>query len=334
MTEPHADRLQSTLTETPAAPASADRDALFERIVLANDQLRVEIIPALCKISSLQTVPEGHELLQQPLRPYAPRTATMPFDQGDASGWDECLPAVSQCEVATAAGTVTVPDHGDFWRVPAEASLKGNEVTLEADGISLPLHFGRTLRLEGQRLTVDYRVRNTSVYDVPFAWSAHPLFTIEAGDRVVLPQGQHKLQVEGSGHNRLGPAGSTHVWPLAALGDGGTTDLSIAGEISDDIGDKLYTAAPAEGWCAIDRVRLGRRITVNFDPEALPWLGLWLCYGGWPEGASARQYAVALEPCTAPVDSLAAAMAKGWARTLPPQGSAQWSIQIDVTVVS
>lgn len=310
-------------------------DPSFERVVLANHQLRVEILPRLGgKISSIRTQPEQHELLQQPLRPYAERTATMAFDQGDASGWDECLPSVAQCEVQTPSGTITVPDHGDFWRVPVRARQQGNRVELESDGISLPLHFSRTLCLEGPCLSVEYRVRNTSDVRVPYAWSAHPLFAVEAGDRIVLPASAGEFVVEGSGHQRLGSAGSKHVWPRVTLNDGGKANLSIAGKISDDVGDKIYMAAPTEGWCAIDRVRLARRITVRFAPETLPWLGLWLCYGGWPEADGERQYAVALEPCTAPVDSLAVALAKGWARTLAPSASAEWRIQFELTVVS
>ena len=84
----------------------------------------------------------------------------------------------------------------------------------------------------------------------------------------------------------------------------------MAGNVSDNIGDKIYAAAPPEGWCAIERRSAGLRVQVEFDPSLSPFLGLWLCYGGWPEGHPKRQYCVALEPCTAPVDSLATAMAR------------------------
>ena len=50
-------------------------------------------------------------------RAVSARTRTMSFDQGDASGWDECLPSVAACTVKTQGGVARIPDHGDLWRV-------------------------------------------------------------------------------------------------------------------------------------------------------------------------------------------------------------------------
>jgi hypothetical protein len=65
-----------------------------------------------------------------------------------------------------------------------------------------------------------------------------------------------------------------------------------------------------------------------------PFLGLWLCYGGWPECHAQRQHCVAFEPCTAPVDSLATAIAAGWAKTLAPGQCDFWWMRIVTAVVS
>ena len=87
-----------------------------ENILMQAGNCSVTIFPELGgKIASIRV--NSRELLQAPLAPYAPRTQTMAFDEGDASGWDECLPSVAGCTVDTAAGTVAVPDHGDLWRV-------------------------------------------------------------------------------------------------------------------------------------------------------------------------------------------------------------------------
>jgi galactose mutarotase-like enzyme len=258
----------------------------------------------------------------------------MGFEEGDASGIDECLPSVAGCSVYVPGRMVHVPDHGDFWRVAWECTQAGNELRMAAMGVSLPLRLERVLRLEGSALGMAYRVINMGEAPVEWAWAAHPLFAAERGDRIVLPASVVQVQVEGSGQQRLGKKGAVHPWPLTVSSGGGRVDLSVAGGIEDGFGDKLFTAAPAEGWAALERRQAGVRIAVQFDAQRSPWLGLWLCYGGWPEGKAHRQQCVAIEPCTAPVDSLAEAMAAGQARRLEPGESDEWGMRIVVSRLS
>jgi galactose mutarotase-like enzyme len=305
------------------------------RSVLENNGMRVTVLPSLGgKIASIQLMPGGEELLQQPLQPYAPRTPYMSFDSSDASGWDECLPSVAACEVQTASGTASIPDHGDFWQTPwSISSQNGNELRMTADGFSLPLRFSRILRLSDTRLHVAYTLKNLSSNTVEYVWSAHPLFAVEKGDRIILPDSVREVTVEGSAQNRLGKRGTKQSWPNATLMNQEPWDLALAGEITDGIGDKLYTAAPQEGWCAIERKRLKRRIEIRFAPQELPCLGLWICYGGWPDNGVNRQQCVALEPCTADGDSLAMAAAQGRARRLAPNAEIHWSLELSVCSV-
>jgi galactose mutarotase-like enzyme len=310
------------------------KDVGIERLVLESDFLTVEILPALGgKIASLRR--DGVELLQQPLRPYAPRNLKMGFEESDASGFDECLPSVSGCEIAGPWGAIRIPDHGEFWRLPCQAEQRGSsELRLTASGSVLPLRFERTLKLEGDALNVDYRLENVSEAEIPYVWSAHPLFAVDEGDGIVLPESVVQVSVEGSAHGRLGAKGTVHRWPVAELRDGAKVNLSIGGEMGEETGDKLYTSAPAEGWTAIERRRVGLRVEVRFDAAVTPWLGLWLCYGGWPQEQASRQQCIAIEPCTAPADSLAEALEKRWARMLAPGQTAFWRMVILVSQVS
>jgi galactose mutarotase-like enzyme len=311
-----------------------------ENVVIRAGRCALTLIPHLGgKIASLQI--GGQELLQSPLTAYAPRTRTMSFDTGDASGWDECLPSVAACTVETAAGTARIPDHGDLWRVEwsqtaGQKAVNGSNdsVTLHGTCFSLPLELERTVQLtetaNGCRLRLDYALKNTGSSPTPWAWAAHPLFIAEAGDRIVLPESLKQVRLEGSGGNRLGRRGDAVNWPIAALADGNQTDLSLAQPAGSAIGDKLF-AGPlraSENWCALERPRAGVRIKVSFDPIAMPYLGLWICYGGWPEGPGAKQACVALEPTTAPVDSLAEA--GPWSRVLAGSDSFSWSMDVDI----
>ena len=300
------------------------------------------ILPLLGgKIASIRV--RDSELLQAPLAPYAPRTRTMSFDAGDASGWDECLPSVAACTVQSEAGTATVPDHGDLWRVAwsQAADNKSGEkrseeacVALRGECFSMPLTLDRTIHLSetaaGWTIRLDYMLRNTGPFPAPWSWAAHPLFRAEAGDRIVLPPTIETLRLEGSGGKRLGGGGDAVSWPQAQLTSGGQTDLSLAQGADSGIGDKLF-AGPlnaAENWCALERPKAGLRIKVGFDAAENPYLGIWICYGGWPERPGPKQMCVALEPATAPVDSLA--VTGPWSRTLAPGKSATWTMTVKI----
>jgi galactose mutarotase-like enzyme len=303
-----------------------------ENVVMSAGDCCVTILPHLGgKIASILV--EDRELLQSPLAPYAPRTRSMSFDAGDASGWDECLPSVAACTVKTKAGMATIPDHGDLWRVEWK-SRDQRLSALRGDCFSLPLALERTIRLTesaaGWSLRLDYTLRNLGTFPVPWSWASHPLFAAEAGDRIVLPSSIETLRLEGSGGGRLGKCGDNVTWPVATLVDGSRSDLSVAQRPESAIGDKLF-AGPlgnTENWCALERQKAGVRIRVGFDAAATPYLGLWICYGGWPDRPGKKQSCVAMEPATAPVDSLAK---KGpWSRMLPAKESFSWTMTVDI----
>jgi galactose mutarotase-like enzyme len=310
-----------------------------ENVLIRAGACSLTVLPQLGgKIASIRI--GDQELLQAPLGPLTNRTRTMSFDAGDASGWDECLPSVAACAVSTAEGMAQVPDHGDLWRVAwetlePETPERGSEATVALRGqcFSLPLALERTLTLMevdgGWRMNLDYKLTNTGTWVVPWAWAAHPLFAVEAGDRIVLPQSIHALRAEGSGGGRLGSNGSIVSWPMATLAGGGCTDLSVAQSPESGIGDKLFAGplAESENWCALERPSARLRIRVGLDPSATPYLGLWICYGGWPDRPGPKQTCVAIEPATAPVDSLAET--GPWARFLEPGACAEWTMRVD-----
>jgi len=262
----------------------------------------------------------------------------MAFGAGDASGWDECLPSVAACRVETEAGSAEIPDHGDLWRVEWEQGLSSpTALTMIGRCFSLPLELERSVELaevgEGWRLNLQYTLINTGSNSVPWSWAAHPLFAVEKGDRILLPESIHSLRLEGSGGGRLGKGGDTVSWPIARLADGSEANLGVAERPDSGIGDKVF-AGPlnaSENWCVLERASAGVRIRVTFDAVATPYLGLWICYGGWPERPGPKQVCVALEPATAPVDSLA--VSGDWSRVLEPGECFSWPMDVDLELI-
>jgi galactose mutarotase-like enzyme len=274
------------------------------------------------------------ELLQAPLTSISARSPVLPYDQSDASGWDECLPSVSPCEVNTIAGVARVPDHGDLWRVPwAVLERDAFSCTMAGRCFSLPLQLRRTASVSraggGSRLDLEYRLSNVGTYSTPWAWSAHPLFAVMPGDRILLPESLRSVRVEGSIGERLGEAGGIAEWPVAKRSGGGIVNLSIAQGMETGHADKLF-AGPLkenENWCVLERRSAGVRIRMSFDAAATPFLGLWLCYGGWPARSGPKQMCVAFEPTTCGVDSLPCA--GQWQRELEPGASDSWKISTE-----
>jgi galactose mutarotase-like enzyme len=245
---------------------------------------------------------------------------------------------VAGCTVQTVNGPVDVPDHGDLWRVAWQVLHCANgSIAMRGECFSLPLALVRTVTLtrteKGYRLHAEYKVTNTGATETPWAWSAHPGYASEAGDRVLLPASIQSLRLEGSGGGRLGKGGDTVAWPIAKLVAGGETDLSIATPPETGTGDKLFAGplAAAENWCALERPKAGVRLRIRFDPALTPYLGLWLCNGGWPDRPGTKQHCVALEPTTAPVDSLA--IPGPWSRTVAAGQSFTWPMTVDLELL-
>lgn len=307
--------------------------------VLICGECKVTVLPQFGgKVASI--VVRGHELLQTPLAPYGPRTRTMGFNEGDASGWDECLPTVSGCTVQTVNGPVETPDHGDLWRVEWDVLRSdAQSVTLRGVGFSLPLTLERTLTLselasgKGWRIQADYTLTNTGATETPWAWSAHPGYAAEEGDLLSLPESIEALRIEWTRNDRLDKSTGYAKWPLAKQTAGGEADLRVSTAEHSGVGDKLF-AGPLkkeENWVALERPKAGVRLKITFDAEKTPYLGLWICQDGYPEGSGPQQHCVAMEPCTAPVDAIG--IQGPWSRTLAAGQSYSWPMTVDLELL-
>jgi galactose mutarotase-like enzyme len=210
-------------------------------------------------------------------------------------------------------------------------------VSLRGECFSLALALERTIELtesaEGWVLQLDYSLTNVGKVPAPWSWAAHPLFAVDAGDTIELPESITTLRIEGTGGGRLGANGDTVAWPVAKDAKGGDLDLSVVQTPRSRVADKLFAGplAASENWCALRRRKQGLRIRVGFDSAAMPYLGLWLCYEGWPVRKGQKQMCLAMEPATAPVDSLA--QTGVWSRVLGPGERSAWQMRVAIEIV-
>lgn len=287
---------------------------------LGNDHLDVAFAPERGgKLLFLLSKRTETQWILPPLRPYAEAHADAGFDGWDGGGFDECLPTV--------AATATALDHGEVWRKQWLAENERGALTMSTTACGGNIAVHRRASLDGPSLVLEYSVKNIGQSAQSLLYSAHPLLRVEEGDRILLPEDVRSVAVEGSGQGRLGRRGTALAWPVTADGE----DLSRVGPPDGSQADKLFADARPSGWCALFRPGLGEGIRISFDSDVLPYVGLWICRAAWPEtGSGAKQYTVALEPASAPADSLADAEREGTAWRLAPGEERTWTMRVSL----
>ena len=301
-------------------------------LLLENDLLQVRILPDFGgKITSLRSVRTGEEFLLPPLKGYRHVSASASFSESDGGGFDECLPSVAACE--SIVDEPPVPDHGDLWRSNWHVDSRGNVIVLHGDAVSRPLRLTRRATLEGSSLVLEYDLVNLSDTPATWLWSAHPLLKVDSGDRIVLPHEIESLTVSYSAGDLLEKA-SCARWPLAQSTSGHTVDLSKMSDRDGITAHKLFARMGESGWAALYRQGIGQGLVMRFDPSVLPYMGLWICSGAWPESGAEKQYTVALEPTTCNTDSLAYAYLNNTFRSLNAREHFSWQLEIQLAGAS
>jgi galactose mutarotase-like enzyme len=296
---------------------------------LKNSELSVEVLPAEGgRISSFRSLHSSMEFLTQSRRSggYPKAGLDTRFQDGPCAGIEECLPTVGPSGPETEGGPA--PDHGDFWQLPWQSLAASDTlVSMSAVGFSRTLRFNKQLTLEYDTLRVAYTVENAGSKAQSFLYACHPLFAVSAGDRVLLPSAIQEVRLDYSKGDRLGSSGSIITWPTTKSGI--RLDVTLGPEAGT--AEMFYTPRLQDGLCGIYREDCAQVLEVSFDTERLPYLGLWLCNGGWPDdGDEPRQYAVALEPTTSPCNNLVSAQRTNTAIALKAGEKYDWEIRFSV----
>jgi hypothetical protein len=151
---------------------------------------------------------------------------------------------------------------------------------------------------------ISYELHNRG--DVPhsFVYAAHPLLQVDEGDRILLPEEVDRVRLEGwTLDNR--PPGVSLNWPRVEIGLNATHDLSSIGALDGKSATKIFAGPFSTGRAGLYRSKLRSSVMLSFDVRQLPYLGVWICHGAWPNKSTPTgHYTVALEPTSSPYDSL------------------------------
>lgn len=321
---------------TAPIPLHVEREPLLDTDVselapirLEGDRLSVGFLPSVGgKISHLVDKRTGRDWLwHNPHLPVVPPRYGASYVQAhDSGGFDECFPAVGEGPFPTEPWKgVLIPDHGELWGLAWEVAPDPGRIRMAVDGVRFPYRFERDAELAAGEaaLHLSYRVSNRAPFPFPFIWSSHPLLDIKPGMRLLVPEGT-PFRLYGASDPSFGSLGTPITWPDLA-----GRDLSRLPEEGAGFAVKLFGEAPACGWVGLHDPDTATTLRMEFDPQAITNLGLWLNMGGWAPNGQAPYYNLGLEPCIGAGDDLAIAYHHFRSvGTIPPKGTRTWRLTL------
>jgi hypothetical protein len=261
-------------------------------LVLSSADWEVTLLPKVGgKVRQIVKKGTGDTLLVSPSKPYRQLPSDSNWTNFDTSGMDDCFPNIEP-------GKYPFPllqgrhlfQRGEWvyggWEVER---AEGDVVTLGRKGTSFDYHARKTYHLiDANTLEVQYSVKNLSDLPFRYLWSAHPLF-------VVKDQFELRIPKDDVTFTTFPGEGEVYRWPFYA-----STDLSRQWLPRGDT-LKTFRSGLSVGRCNL--TFSGHHISITFDLNKAPILGIWFNNFGFPENNNPSR-CIALEPCTSPSDVL------------------------------
>jgi hypothetical protein len=260
----------------------------FDALMLENPQLRVVLIPQLgSRVWELEDRVRSRQWIwhrEDVTLAASPQGAT--YDDVWAGGWEELFPndAPGMFEGRK------LFDHGEWWTASwslVEAS-GGEEavVSLVADSPIRGTSCTKKYCLAGDQLQVSYRIESREAEGFYFLFKQHLPVAITPSCSLALPGGMVTSVDPSFGTVLPGPG--PFEWPIA-----GGVDLRSVQQRCSTAREFVYVTDLPDGWCGVDDVASGASLRMRYDTRQMPFLWLFLSYGGW-RGC----YTAVLEPCT------------------------------------
>ena len=302
-------------------------------VEIENDELAISIIPDLGgKMVSLTSKNSGTQFLKEPRIDY--QLFSEPeygeeFLPPNASGFDECFPNVSPSKYEFKGEVLELPDHGELWAKSWKYREHENAITLWTHGKQLNCRFAKHIELDGSAIRITYELESLEEVPFEYMWSAHPLLDITEGDQLILPEEISEVVLNWASDPNVGDLGDRLTWP-DILGNNSNIDFNNIQNKSLEFAVKLFSDRLKKGKAGLYKQQTDETLFFSFDTEQVPFLGLWLCYGGWPSDRKEKEYTLALEPCNARPDSLAEACKWGDQQQISPLSIKCWEVDISV----
>jgi hypothetical protein len=286
----------------------------FETIILQNDRLRAVVIPELGG-RVWELLDRKHDRQWVWHRPgVQPRSvpAGTSYDEVWAGGWEELFPndALGRFEGRD------LPDHGEWWTLPwcVDSTLEGESATLTLTAVSsiVRTRCKKEFRLgaAGSTLEVRYSVLSEEQQPFHFLFKQHLPVAITPACRLLLPGG--RVTPVDPQFSSLLPPTQGFDWPVLES-SAGPIDLSVIPSATSRLQEFIYVDRCPASWCGVVDPDAGAALRMDYDGITLPYVWLFLTYGGWRD-----LYTAVLEPCTNMPKNLAEAVRLGQSARLEP----------------
>ncbi|MFO7971553.1 MAG: hypothetical protein R6U40_07365 [Desulfobacterales bacterium] len=299
-----------------------------------NEQLFVEFLPEVGgKMTKLLNKKTGTQFLLEPQneeKSYKQASYGADFEKFDTSGFDECFPTIEESEYRKLSapeertGTV-LPDHGELWSRPWQYDMVDEYLQLTIAGVQLQYRLTKRISLDGNRVLLDYYLANEDDIPLTYLWSAHPLLRVNPGTKLFFRDNIEEVFVNWASDPDLGQFGDKLPWPVIR-NNGQPIDYSVVKKRDFGQAAKFFTHSLNNGLAGIHDSQTDETLLFHFDPGKTPYLGLWLCYGGWPAEADRKHLTVGIEPTNGRPDALDEAVKRRECSEIKAKGTHQWVI--------
>jgi hypothetical protein len=299
-------------------------------LVMENDRLRACIVPSLGgRVWQLEDLERRVPWIWH--RPGVPLAAHAPgadYDAVWAGGWEELFPN----DAAGAFEGRDLPDHGEWWARPweVEAVEPGEEALLRLTCRMSVIRARCTkefrLAAGSPELEVRYRIESEEALPFHFLFKQHLPLRIGPSSRLVVPGGT--VTAVDPSFGTLLPGPGPHQWPVAQGGAGASVDLGRVLPASSGMREFVYVTGLAGAWCGVDDEATGASLRLHWQPAELPYLWMFITYGGWRDA-----YTVVLEPCTNLPKDLPEAARLGQSAALAPGGVFATTVRVRLAAI-
>lgn len=298
----------------------------FEALVIENSRLRATIIPSLGgRVWDLIDLKRGRQWIwHRKTIPLAASETGANYDEAWAGGWEELFPNDAPVEFEGRP----LPDHGEWWTTAwtVDETSEGTDavVRLVAD-----LHIRRASCIKEFRLDADsdtirvsYTIRSREPEAFHFLFKQHLPIAVTPACKLALPGG--RVQPVDPAFGTMLSGSGTFDWPA---GQGNDSDLRRIPPRGTER-EFVYVAELPDGWCGVDDLNAGASIRMRYDNRQMPFVWLFLSYGGWRDC-----YTAVLEPCTNMPKDLEEAVRRGQSGRLEAGAAFHTSVTITLGAI-